>query len=128
MIVTENILTYLLGLTSIIFFSSDTYAQKQVAKPPFTIISLTTQNSVKLEVALDGAAFSNTKFAVKIIDDRSGKIVFDQPVTSSGKEENKLLFIIKDLTVDSWTPTNPILYRLVFSASGNNPMIEQTNA
>jgi hypothetical protein len=119
--------THLLKIAIILFFSLNAYAQKQAVSLPFkNLISFTTQNTVKLEVTFNEQTSSNTKFAIKIMDERSGKIVFDQTVTAVlSKEENKKIFSITNLPVDIWTPTSPRLYQLVFIATTDNKTLEQ---
>lgn len=97
----------------------------QAVAPFKNIISLTTENSVKLEVSFKEQLASNTKFTVKITDDKSGQIVFDQPVKAVLKKGDKMIFSIKDLQVNTWWPTNPNLYQLTFSATANNKTLQQ---
>ncbi len=86
---------------ALIFFSPCINAQHLEKISPFkNLIAFTTQHSVKLEITFNETPSPNTKFAVKIMDDKSGKIVFEQPVTAILlKEENKRNFTITNLSV-----------------------------
>ena len=123
----KKILFTLSFTIAVIFSSLCTNAQNPEKISPFkNLISFTTQNSAKLEVTFNETPSSSTKFAVKIMDDKSGKIVFEQPVTAIlSKEENKRNFSITNLSVDTWTPTNPQLYQLIFTATLDNKVMEQ---
>jgi hypothetical protein len=79
------------------------------------MICFTTLHSVKIEVAFEVQPSPDTKFFVRVIDEKTGKLIADQPVEVLGasKEENKMTFRAGNLSVHPWTPTDPVLYRLV---------------
>ncbi len=85
--VVETMRIHLLKILSLLIIAGwnvhmPVYAQ--AAETPFNnIISFTTQNSVKLEVIFNELPVANTTFDVKIIDNKSDKNVFDQPVTAN---------------------------------------------
>ncbi|HEY6083370.1 MAG TPA: glycoside hydrolase family 2 TIM barrel-domain containing protein, partial [Chitinophagaceae bacterium] len=117
----KNFIPCLLAVFLTLSFPPSAFcSDPQGIAPIKRIISFTTQNSVKLEVTFEGSPSSNTNFGIKIIDDNSGKTVFDRSVTYSSfsKEENKMIFLVSGLMVDSWTPTNPKLYNLIFTETG----------
>jgi beta-galactosidase len=97
------------------------------------MIAFTTLHSVKIEATFETLPSAAATFSVKITDDRSGRVIVDQPVTASPNPQaaspdpsaaNKLIFRTGDLPVDPWTPTNPRLYRLVLTVTepGKSPL------
>ncbi len=122
----KKIVTYLYFLITILFFSMKSAAQNDAVVAPFkNLISLTTQNALKLEVRFRTQPTPNTKFAIKIVDDKTAKVVFDGPVNFVSKEDSKLLFSVKDLHVSVWSPTSPHLYQLTFTATEGANVLEQ---
>lgn len=91
------------------------------------MISFTTQNTVKLEVTFEKMPPANEKFNIKIADYSSGKVIFSQQLNASTvlKAENKMIFRINKLNVDSWFPTDPKLYNLTFTATNSGDKIQQ---
>ncbi len=68
----KKILFTLSFTIAVIFFLPCTNAQNPEKISPFkNLISFTTQNSAKLEVTFNETPSSSTKFAVKIMDDKS---------------------------------------------------------
>jgi beta-galactosidase len=126
-LVKNLIFAYSIGIAAMLFFSQDLAAQKPATTTAFkSLISFTTQNTVKLEVVFNEQPAANSKYSVRIADDRSGKTVFDQAVTATTSTgNNKLIFFINSLTVDPWTPTDPRLYQLAFTATADNKSLEQ---
>jgi hypothetical protein len=124
---------------TILFYSSTTLGQKnRDAAPADHLIAFTTLQSVKLELTLAEMPPADTKFSVKITDDRSGKVIADQPVTASpapstssvsitSKAGDKMIFRVAGLQADPWTPTDPHLYRLVMTitAPGQSPIQQE---
>lgn len=92
-----------------------------------TMISITTQNSLQLEVTFNEFPPDNATFVLKITDDKTGKISFNKPVLPAVvlKNENKMVFLVKDLVVNTWTPAKPNMYQLTFSTSGKNVIQKQ---
>ena len=95
------------------------------------IISFTTQNSLKLEATFASMPQANIKFTIEIKDDATGKIVFDDNVNASSvsKEENKIIFTVKNLNVNEWEPVHPNVYQVTFTASdkaGRSSTTQQT--
>lgn len=92
------------------------------------IISFTTQNSLKLEATFTSLPAADTKFTIKIEDNATGKIVFDDEVSASSisKEEYKINFEVKNLNVDLWSPVDPNLYQITFKASDKTGSMQQT--
>lgn len=83
------------------------------------MVSFTTQTSVKLEVVFGELPAQATAYAVKIVNDKTGKTVFNQPVKPAdiSSEEKKIIFNVSGLTVDVWMPANPVLYQLTFTTT-----------
>ena len=53
------------------------------------MIAFTTLHAVKIELTGGTTIGTDAKFAVRIVDERGGKVVFEQPVTGVSKEEGK---------------------------------------
>lgn len=109
--------------TALLIGTLNSFAQKQGATPFKNFIAITTQSSVKLEVTFKETPAADLKFNVQIAG--SDKTVFNEAVTASSRVGNKLVFYIKNLTVDSWWPSNPKMYQLTFTANGASKL-EQT--
>lgn len=112
---------YLLILLLTIIFPSTYGRQADDADNIKRIIPFTTQNSIKLEVAFNAIPSADTKFNIKIIEDGSGKVVFDKAVAASSNSnaDNKMIFSLNDLNVNEWTPVHPNLYQIIFSTSNS---------
>jgi hypothetical protein len=121
---------YLLALALVLLISPLVFAGNGTdAGHIKRMIAFTTQTSVKLEITFEELPSSDLKYAAKITDDASGKIVFDGAVTASSvsKEENKIIFSINNLKVNEWTPVHPNLYQITFTASDGKGDVQQKN-
>lgn len=91
------------------------------------IVTFTTQSSIKLELTFRDMPPADAKFSVTLTGTQSKEVLFNNLVSPSQnrKEENKMIFVIKNLVPDLWSPLTPNLYQLSFSVSqagGNSPV------
>jgi beta-galactosidase len=122
----KRLLSHILIVTGIFSFPAKGIAGEtplQVKR----IISFTTMSSLKLEASFEELPAEGAKYHLLIKDERTGKAVFDNEASPSQviKEENKLVFEATQLTVDRWTPSNPRLYRLVFTVTAPNGLVDE---
>lgn len=123
-----TIFTYLFLIANLFFLSSLAHADKRPVEASINrIIPFTTQNSVKLEVTFNESPSRDASFSVTITGIESKKIIFDKQVSASTvlQEGNKMLFMISNLDAESWTPTKPKLYRLLFTVTQPGKPTEQ---
>ena len=120
----KNNIILLIAFISLCAFGNRSYGQNTIKR----IITFTTQSSIKLEVTCATIPSTKTKFNITITDDKTGAIVFDKPVVASNinTAENKMIFYVSNLKVNEWTPVQPNLYQITFTANFSGK-VEQQN-
>lgn len=96
------------------------------AGEPRQVTVFTTLHSVRVDLAFDSLPAAGAKFTLLVVDDRTGRLVYNAPVTPFA-EKKTLRFYAGSLDVDAWTPTNPHLYRvaLTIEAPGRQSQKEE---
>jgi beta-galactosidase len=100
---------------------------RTVSAQNYHMIAFTSLQSVKLELTGDALPSPDTKYFIKIIDDRTGQVSADQPATVAfvSKEENKIRLFTGNLPVRPWTPVSPDLYRLILTGTVDGKTVLQ---